>query len=47
MTVHFPPNGPWGLGLGKRRELFRPCGVSERCPAPYFLSASLARPIRC
>ena len=25
MTVHFPPNGPWGLGLGKRRELFRPC----------------------
>ena len=24
MKVHFPPNGPWGLGLGKRRELFRP-----------------------
>jgi hypothetical protein len=29
---------PWGLGLGKRRELFRPCRASERCPAPYFLS---------
>jgi hypothetical protein len=36
MKVHFPPNGPLGLGLGKRRELFRPCRPSERCPAPYF-----------
>ena len=38
---------PWGLGLGKPRELFRPCRASERCPAPYFLSAPLARSIRC
>jgi hypothetical protein len=24
MPVHFPPNGPLGLGLGKCRELFLP-----------------------
>ena len=34
---HFPQMVPWGLGLGKCREPFRPCGVSEHCPAPQSL----------
>ena len=35
MPVHFPPNGPLGSGLGKYRELFSPCRVSEPCPALF------------
>src|SRR6476646_2355680 len=37
---------PWGLGLGKSRAVSSLRSL-KRCPAPYFLSAPLARPIRC
>jgi hypothetical protein len=43
MKVHFPPNGPLGLGLGKCRELLRPCIASERCPAPYFFVGAFSK----
>ena len=33
---------PWGLGLGKRRELFRPCRVSS-VAQPLFLSAFFSK----
>jgi hypothetical protein len=30
---------PWGLGLGKRRELFRPCRVPSVAQPLFFISA--------
>ena len=34
---------PWGLGLGKRRELFRPCRVSSVAQPLIFLSALFSK----
>ena len=37
---------PWGLGLGKRRELFRPCRASSVAQPLIFFSV-FSKTIRC